>query len=159
MIGLSGSHSRRERNVLLVVTSRIPIIAAYVRHAATINSNEDNVTKSLPSPQELPDILAAAKQAAMNAAGKFFQERLGGRDQYACGFAWVDVYGIRKNSKLGQALCAHGFDKSHTKRSLYLWNPAQFPCQNIDTLEQGAMAYAQVLRDAGFAASANSRLD
>ena len=107
---------------------------------------------------QIPQIHNEAQQAAVEAATKFFQEKLGGRDQYACGFAWVDVYGVRSNSKLGKALQSVGFRKSYTK-SLQLWNPAKFGCQNIDTLEEGARAYAAVLKRHGIEAYAGSRLD
>ena len=39
------------------------------------------------------------------------------------------------------------------------WRPGDFPTQNIDVLEKGARAYAQVFRDHGFQAYAASRLD
>lgn len=107
---------------------------------------------------QVPQIHTAASAAAEAAARKYFQEKLGGRDQYACGFAWVDVYGVRSNSKLGKALQAVGFRKSYTK-SLQLWNPAKFGCQNVDTLEEGARAYAAVLKQHGIEAYAGSRLD
>ena len=96
---------------------------------------------------------------ARKAAQKFFQERLGGKDQYACGFAWVDIYGVRSNSRLGKTLQTFGFRKSYTG-SLQLWNPAGANVQNVDTLEAGAEAYAKVLTDKlGIKAYAGSRLD
>ena len=36
---------------------------------------------------------------AQQASQQFFQTKLNGQDQYACGFAWVDVYVDRTNSK------------------------------------------------------------
>ena len=39
-------------------------------------------------------IVNEAKQAAREAAEKYFQEKLGGVDQYSCGFAWVDIFGV-----------------------------------------------------------------
>jgi len=84
-----------------------------------------------------------AAQAARTAA-KAFHAQHGDRD--ACGFAWVNVWGVRSNSKLGKALQAAGFRKDYTG-SLQLWNPSKFPSQSISILEAGAEAYAQVLRD------------
>jgi len=110
------------------------------------------------SPEMVPQIVAEAQQAAQVAAAKFFQEQLGGRDQYACGFAWVDIYGVKGNTKLGKALTVNGFRKSYTK-SLQMWNPSKFPCQNVDTLEEGAQAAAAVFKKYGFTAYAGSRLD
>jgi hypothetical protein len=107
---------------------------------------------------QIPEICTKAKLSAQEAAGNFFRDKLGGKDQFACGFAWVDVYNVRSNSKLGKALIAQGFRKSYTK-SLQLWNPSNFGCQNIDTLEHGALAYAAVLKEHGLDAYMGSRLD
>ena len=98
-----------------------------------------------------------ATQAAEQAARKFFDEKLGGRDQYACGFAWVTVF-EKASTKLGRRLKDVGFRKSYSG-GLQLWNPSHFPCQNVDTLEAGAEAYAQVLKKYGIQAYAGSRLD
>jgi hypothetical protein len=110
------------------------------------------------SQEQVNNIVAEAKQAAEQAARKFFQEKLGGKDQYSCGFAWVDICGVRSNSKIGKALTFGGFRKSYTK-SLQLWNPAGLGVQNIDTLEAGAEAAAKVFEQYGFKAYAGSRLD
>jgi hypothetical protein len=107
---------------------------------------------------QIPQICNQAQQSAREAASKYFNEKLGGKDQFACGFAWVDVYEVRSNSKLGKALIAQGFRKSYSK-TLQLWNPSNFGCQNIDTLEEGARAYAEVLKQAGLKAHVGSRLD
>lgn len=102
--------------------------------------------------------VAIAKQEAYSAADKFFQERLGGRDQYACGFAWVTVY-EKGSTKLGRELIKNGFRKAYGG-GLQLWNPSGFGCQNIDTLEAGAEAAARVLKERlGVEAYAGSRLD
>lgn len=106
----------------------------------------------------IPQIHAEANQAAVEAATKFFTEKLGGVDQYACGFAWVSVHNVRSNSKVGKALQAVGFRKAYDG-GLQLWNPSKFPCQNVDTLEHGAVAYATVLKRYGIEAYAGSRLD
>ena len=98
-----------------------------------------------------------ATQAAEQAARKFFDEKLGGRDQYACGFAWVTVF-EKASTKLGRRLKDVGFRKSYSG-GLQLWNPSHFPCQNVDTLEAGAEAYAAVFKKYGIQAYAGSRLD
>ena len=69
-----------------------------------------------------------------------------GGDRGACGFAWVNVYGVRSNSKLGKWLQAAGFRKDYTG-ALSLWNPSGFPTQSISILEAGAEAYAEVLKN------------
>ena len=103
-------------------------------------------------------IVAEAKQAAFQAADKFFKERLGGRDQYACGFAWTNIYKVKGNTKLGKMLKAAGVRQDYTK-AFQLWNPAGYGCQNVDTLEAGAEAAAKVFQKYGFEAYAGSRLD
>ena len=87
----------------------------------------------------------ATNEAGIQArtAAKAFHAKHGDRD--ACGFAWVDVYGVRSNSKVGKWLPAAGFRKSYTG-SLQLWNPSGFPTQSISILEAGAEAYAEVIK-------------
>lgn len=108
--------------------------------------------------EQIPAVVQEAQQAAHQAAAKFFQERLGGVDQYACGFASTKIYGVKGSTKLGKALIAAGVRKSYDK-SLELWNPSKFGCQNVDTLEEGARAAAEVFKKYGFEAYAWSRLD
>lgn len=101
---------------------------------------------------------------AFRAADKFFMETMRGQDAGACGFAWVTVYPEHKgNTKLGKAerrvLESLGFSKDWTGKAYQLWNPAKYACQNIDTLEAGARAAAELLRGAGYKAYAGSRLD
>ena len=54
------------------------------------------------------DACNEAAQQARTAAKEFLQKH-GDRD--ACGFAWVNVWGVRSNSKLGKALQAAGCRK------------------------------------------------
>ena len=103
-------------------------------------------------------IVAEAKSAAREAAERFFQEKLNGQDQFACGFAWVDIFGVRGNTKLGRALKEAGVRKSHTG-AFQIWNPSNMYVQNVDTLEAGAQAAADVFKKYGFSAYAGSRLD
>jgi hypothetical protein len=86
-----------------------------------------------------------ALDAAQKAAKAFADKHMGGRDGGACGFAWVDVYGVRSNSKMGQALKEVGFSKSYTG-SMQLWNK-WWPGQSVDAAEHGATAYAIVMKD------------
>jgi hypothetical protein len=101
----------------------------------------------------------ACNEAGIQArtASKAFFDRHGDRD--ACGFAWVDVYGVRSNSRLGKTLQSFGFRKSYTG-SLQLWNPSGAGTQSISILEAGAEAYAKVITEKlGVKAYAGSRLD
>ncbi len=108
--------------------------------------------------EQVNQIVQEAQEAAYQAARKFFQERLGGRDQYACGFAWTNIYGVKGNTKLGKMLKQAGVRQDYTK-AFQLWNPSKMPVQNVDTLEAGAEAAADVFRKYGFEAYAGSRLD
>ena len=104
------------------------------------------------------------RAAAFRAADTFFQTKLGGRDQFACGFAWVTVFPKNKgNTRDGKAerkiLEKLGMRKDWTGKGYEMWNPAGYGCQNIDTLEAGADAAAQVLKSYGLNAYAGSRLD
>jgi hypothetical protein len=103
-------------------------------------------------------------QAAKEAADTFFDQKLGGVDQYACGFAWVTIYPRYKgNTKLGKVernlLRNMGFKLDWTDKAFQMWNPSGHGCQNVDTKEAGAVAAAAVLKKYGFEAYAGSRLD
>jgi len=107
---------------------------------------------------QVEEIVAEAKSAAYKAAMEFFYDKLGGRDQFACGFAWVNIYGIKGNTKMGKVLKAAGVKQDYTK-AFSIWNPSNMPVQNVDTLEAGAQAAAEVFKKYGFEAYAGSRLD
>ncbi len=113
--------------------------------------------------EQIENIVAEAQTAAYAAADKFFQEKLGGQDRYACGFAWVNIYEhngkpLKGNTKIGRALKAAGILQDYT-RTFQIWNPSRYGCQNVDTLEAGARAAADVFKKYGFTAYAGSRLD
>ncbi len=100
-----------------------------------------------------------AKTRAEVAGHAYYKNVLGGEDKYACGFAWVDVYVDRTNSKLAKVLIAGGFSKSYKPKCLTLWNPSGLHCQNVDAKEEGARAMATHLKSLGLEAFAGSRLD
>ena len=108
--------------------------------------------------EQVAQIVKEARQAAYEAAMKFFYDKLNGKDQYACGFAWVNIYGIKGSTKVGKALMENDVRKSYTG-GLQLWNPSGMHVQNVDTLEAGAEAAAAVFKQYGFEAYAGSRLD
>jgi len=108
--------------------------------------------------EQVKAIVAEAREEAKKAADEFFQKKLGGQDQYACGFAWVNIYGVKGNTKLGKTLKAAGLKQDYTK-AFSIWNPSEHNCQNIDTKEAGANAAAKVFEKYGFRAYAGSRLD
>ena len=86
-----------------------------------------------------------AMDAAQAAARAFSEKYFNGGDGGACGFAWVNVYKVRSNSKLGKALQEVGFRKSYTG-GLQLWNK-WWPGQSVDAAEHGATAYAAVMKE------------
>lgn len=108
--------------------------------------------------EQVNNIVAEAKEAARIAAEKFLQEKLGGQDQYSCGFAWTDILGVKGNTKLGKMLKAAGVKQNYSK-AFSIWNPSGLGVQNIDTKEAGAEAAARVFEKYGFSAYAGSRLD
>ena len=108
--------------------------------------------------EQVVEIVKEARAAAHAEADKFFHERLGGRDQYACGFAWVNILGVKGNTKLGRVLKAAGVRQDWNKL-FQIWDPSGYPCQNVDTLYAGAQAAAAVFERYGFNACAGSRLD
>lgn len=107
--------------------------------------------------EQLDRIFGEASTAATIAGSKKMEE-LGG-DRFMCGFAWVDIYGIRANSKLGKMLESLGIKKDSWKKAHSVWDPAGLNVQNIDIKEAGADAFAKVLQNYGFRAYAGSRLD
>ena len=96
-----------------------------------------------------------AQLEARMAARDFFEKH---GDHDACGFAWVEIFGVKGNTKLGKALAACGIKKSYSG-GLQMWNPSKMMVQNVDTLEAGADAAAAVFKSYGFKAYAGSRLD
>jgi hypothetical protein len=94
-----------------------------------------------------------AEQASIDMYNKI------GGDRYACGFAWVDVYVDRTNSKQAQELIKAGFRKDYKPKCLSFWNPGGLGVQNIDIKEAGADALATYLQALGFRAYSGSRLD
>jgi len=86
--------------------------------------------------EQIVDIIKEARLEAYKAADTFFKTKLDGRDQGCCGFAWVEIYGIKGNTKLGRAMKSAGLEKSYTD-AFRIWNPSGFGCQNNETLKQG----------------------
>ena len=105
--------------------------------------------------EDLQTIRAAALQHANDAATKHLEQY--GEHAY-CGFAWVNIYGIKGNTKLGKRMKAAGFEKDYTG-AYSIWNPSGLGTQCMSTKEAGAQACAKVFKAAGFTAYAGSRAD
>ena len=117
----------------------------------------------IPTVDQIEQILEQAQQAGRQAADQYFEQQLGGQDQYACGFAWITIHSwqgqkLKGNTKLGRAMKAAGIEQNYN-REFQIWNPSGHGCQNVETKECGARAAAQVFRAHGFEAYAGSRLD
>lgn len=113
--------------------------------------------------EKIREIVAEAKAAAYEAADEYFKTTMGGQDRGACGFAWVNIYRyndkqIDGRTKIGRAMKKAGIEQDWN-RVYMIWNPAGYRVQNIDTLEAGARAAAEVFNKYGFTAYASSRLD
>ena len=102
----------------------------------------------------------AIHQEAVEAANKAEQEYFEkyGEPMY-CGFAWVSVRVTRTNSKEAIGLKSIGFKNSWMPKRVELWNVTSNGTQSMDIKEQGARAYAEVLRKHGIEAYAASRAD
>ena len=105
--------------------------------------------------EDLQTIKSAALQHARDAAEAHLEQY--GEHAY-CGFAWVNIYGIRGNTKLGRNMKAAGFEKDYTG-AYSIWNPSGVGTQCMSTKEAGAEAAAKVYKAAGFTAYAGSRAD
>lgn len=75
-----------------------------------------------------------------------------------CGFAWVNIYGIKGSTKLGRKMKKAGFEKDYSG-AYSIWNPSGLGTQSISVKEAGALEAAKVFRQANFNCFAGSRLD
>ena len=103
--------------------------------------------------EQIQQAIPLAEQASQAMYAKI------GGDRFACGFAWVEVYVDRTNSKQAKELIKAGFRKDYKPKCLSMWDPAGVPTQSISVKEAGAQAYATYLQGLGLRAYAGSRLD
>ena len=105
--------------------------------------------------EDLRTIKAAALQHAQDAAVEYMHTH---GEQAYCGFAWVNIYGVKGSTKLGRRMKAAGFTKDYTG-AYSIWNPSGLGTQCMSTKEAGASACAKVFSAAGFKCYAGSRAD
>ena len=117
-------------------------------NTTTLDTNNYTVT-------ELVMIKAAAEQHAQDAAQAHIDTH---GEQAYCGFAWVNIYGIKGNTRLGKRMKAAGFTKDYSG-AYSIWNPSGLGTQCMAAKEAGAEAAAKVYSAAGFRAYAGSRAD
>lgn len=107
--------------------------------------------------KDIKTVVAEAVKAAKH-AGAVSYSQVGERD--CCGFAWVEVFVERTNSKEAKELIAAGFRKDYKPKCLTMWNPSGLGTQSMTPKEEGARAMAEVLREElGLRAYAGSRMD
>ena len=119
----------------------------------TINTSTTNLNDY--TVEDLVMIKSAALQHANDAAHAHLEQY--GEHAY-CGFAWVNIYGIKGNTKLGKRMKQAGFEKDYTG-AYSIWNPSGLGTQCMSTKEAGASAAAKVFSAAGFKCYAGSRAD
>tara|TARA_R110000868_G_scaffold286809_1_gene547247 strand:+ start:481 stop:885 length:405 start_codon:yes stop_codon:yes gene_type:complete len=114
--------------------------------------------------EDLKTIMQEAKQSAAIAAQSFLDDwnaSTGGNDYgepMYCGFAWVNIYKIKGNTKLGRAMKTAGYTKDYTG-AYQIYNPAGYGGQSMDVKEAGARAAAKVFEQYGFTAYPGGRAD
>ena len=106
--------------------------------------------------ENLRQIIAESMRLAEEAALK--EERRLGGDWSECGFAWVEIHGIKGNTRLGRMMKRVGVGQGYN-RAFHIWNPSELPVQSVAIKEAGANACAKYLRNEGFEAYSCSRLD
>jgi len=105
--------------------------------------------------EDIKHIIALAKTEARGAAEAHIEQY---GEQWYCGFAWVNIWDIKGNTKLGKRMKAAGLDKDYTG-AYSIWNPSGLGTQCMSTKEAGASAAASVFKAYGFKCSAGSRAD
>ena len=105
----------------------------------------------IPQLHALATARAAAKAAVLDA--QYGQA-------WPCGFAWVNIAGVKLSTKVGKEFAKLGFRKAYGyKNTVQLWNPSGHNTQNMVVKEEAAEVYADVFRAAGYDAFAGSRMD
>jgi len=117
-------------------------------NTSTVNLNDYTVS-------DLVMIKEAALQHARDAGEAHIKQY--GEHAY-CGFAWVNIWDIKGNTKLGRNMKKAGFEKNY-QGAYSIWNPSGLGTQCMSTKEAGAEAAAKVFKAAGFTAYAGSRAD
>ena len=105
--------------------------------------------------EDIKDIIREAKSEARAAAEAHIDQW--GEHAY-CGFAWVNIWDIKGNTKLGKRMKQAGLDKDYTG-AYSIWNPSSLGTQCMSTKEAGARAASEVFKAYGFKCSAGSRAD
>lgn len=109
--------------------------------------------------EQVDEIILEGLEIARNAQLQYLEEKLGGEDKFACGFAWTRI-AVKGSTKLGKMLKAHGFEKPYGGTGMEYWMPGRINVQNVDCNKTGAEAFAKHLKEKlGVDCYADSRLD
>ena len=102
-----------------------------------------------------------AKRKANQQAQKELDKYPDGEPEFSCGFAWVNVGGLRKNSKLVKKFQEIGFRWDDYKKCLRMssYNIIDYNGQCIMVKEAGCEAFVDVCREYGLNIRADSKLD
>ncbi len=107
----------------------------------TLNDVMDNI---------IDEAFNAAKEAE-----KQFREAHG--EPWYCGFAWVNI--TPGNCKMANRLKKRNMASKSYSGGIDVWNPGGSFTQSMEIKEEGARAFAEVMRKYGIKASAQSRAD
>ena len=127
-------------------------------------SSIQSTTTTTDATATLEQLQQQAKNAASIAQTAFLTkwvEQTGGNEYgepMYCGFAWVNIYKIKGNTKLGRAMKTAGYTKDYTG-AYQIYNPAGYGGQSMDVKEAGARAAAKVFEQYGFTAYPGGRAD
>jgi len=108
--------------------------------------------------ENIQKILDEARSAGNAAASEYFIKELNSKDAYPCGFAWVEIHGVKGNTKLGKYLKLVGVRHNDYNRC-FEFHGTDMMVQNMDVKYEGAKAASAVLRKYGFNAYAMERID
>ena len=105
--------------------------------------------------ENLRQIIVESKRRAEEAALE--EERRLGGNWLECGFAWVEIHGIKGSTRLGRMLKKAGVKQGYN-RAFYVWNPSGLSVQSISIRVAGAEVCANYLKSKGFDACVCSRI-
>lgn len=118
-----------------------------------------NATNATPkyTEEQCIQIIESAFQAAHQAAKTYLETH--GERQYDlnCGYGWVTIRPAR--GTLCRILKESYKAFKGWKGGVVIWQPSCVPSQNMYVHQEGAIAFAKVLQEAGYDAVWDSRLD
>ena len=105
--------------------------------------------------ENLRQIIAESKRLAADAARRAAAREGGDYDSW--GFTWVEIHGIKGNTRLGRMLKKVGVRQGYN-RAFHIWNPSGLSVHSISIRGAGAEVCANYLKSKGFDACVCSRI-